>query len=155
MTADPDYLTFPNDDPVAESDWLDENKIFNSIKFIPPFLLIVKILGPLLQWDEYRIWSTYVYKDLAKALEHINKKYEYEHRLYLLNNFSESSQLSLIRSIRRKKREDGTEELVFKSDKTQQVLACRAPETRLEKESLGGDIYFKAYPPGIAIFFKD
>lgn len=147
LIEDTDYLVFPKGEPIAQSFWVNGDNIFNSLKLNPPYLLIVKALSPGVDWETTREWNTYFYHDLEKALEFINKKGEDEHRLYLLNNSGEESELSLIECIGRANTDGGIEELVFIGDNLDKLLTCPAPGKPLGKERAGGGIYNKAYPP--------
>jgi len=148
MTENPDYLIYPNGEPLAESLWVEGERVFNSLKFIPPYLLVVKIRAANVDWETPRRWSTYIYQDLMRVLQHLERKCDYEHRLYLLNNQGEISKLSLIRSIRRMKNKEGNDELVFMNNKISKVLACPAPDELIGKERKTGAVYSKSYPPG-------
>jgi hypothetical protein len=149
MIDNQQYSNLYNDGPLAESLWIEEDAIYNSLKFTLPFLLLVKIKEPKTNWEEEPEWSTFVYHELEKALAHIEKKKKNEHRLYFLNNYGESSKLSLIRNIRRIENESEGAQLVFIDENIKNVFSCSASKKHLGKESDGGPIYLKSYRPTI------
>lgn len=155
MTDNQVHTNFYNDGPLAESLWIEEDAIYNSLKFTIPYLLFVKIKEPINNWEEEAEWSTFVYHKLEKALDHIEKKKKNEHRLYLLNNNGESSKLSLIRNIRRIENESEGEQLVFIDENVKNVFSCSSQKKHLGKESNGGPIYLKSYRPTINWLLRD
>lgn len=155
MIDNQQYSNLYNDGPLAESLWIEEDAIYNSLKFTLPFLLLVKIKEPKTNWEEEAEWSTFVYHELEKALDHIEKKKKNEHRLYLLNNYGESSKLSLIRNIRRIKNESEGEHLAFIDENIKNVFSCSAPKKNLGKERNGDPIYLKSYRPTINWLLRD
>lgn len=154
MNEGSSYLIFPNDEPIAESLWTEGKDIHNSVKFNSPYLLVLKIMEPAIEWDKEREWSTYVYHDLNSALDHIDKKKKDEHRLYLFNNYGEASKLSLVRSIRRVEQENGHDIFVFRDENIRDIFSCPASSTLIGKESDSNPVYLKSYRPNINWLLK-